>query len=379
MKALAYLVLAVLGVLALASTPRIARACSGCVGDAEVRTIWPHEAADDVSVQAPIVITHVNTSIRDARLEASDGTVVMLVSKGLLYGAEGDCSTREFLAPVQPLAPSTTYTLKVEVNTAQEQTGPLIETRSFTTRADTETPEVEAHEPLKVESFYIEQGPPCEAPKNSAGHDALDVYVTVKSSSRFPTWVRLRTAPHASGLIDYSGGAARLVAFSRDECVTYERIDVRGEVVEQGSLCEPKKCTRSNSLHLGGTCSFYGLDLDPWSREQVWDAVADDSCSAPPSVVRDENDGTLKVRSLQCTPDEEEPDSGGSTSDTDADAGPGDSGSEDAEGQGADDSKPGSGSSCAIGRDRDASWIWLGVAMLGVLHRSRRASAKRRS
>lgn len=355
----ALVVLAISTLVTSVWQPSDAGACS-CLDTPRLHVIWPYADLTDVPRGASVVVSQYQWPDLNAHLEAEGGTVIPLEITRTLEPI-GICSGGQtFLRPTQTLAPNTKYTLRADESNLPSQREPVYEPSSFTTSADDS--EEPPFEPLEFDVFYVDNDAHCDGSQTPGQGclDMADIRVESPSLPRVPHWIRISSSKGESGtVIGENIGDRRtyLAVASHDDCLTYTRYDGHGEPVEEGKVCEHRKCAVSRDI--SGLLSVCGGLT--W-RYEVWEDVAEDSCKKPPRLVANGISWDVVPNDASQPPGDDN--SGGNdVDDDDTESSTG--------GNATADGKKSSGS-CSVGRSSADGPGWLGFVLLGLWLTARR-------
>jgi hypothetical protein len=228
-----------------------------------------------------------------AYLEAADGTSVPLKLRNSLADPFGCVAQMEFWAPESELAPHTAYTIKFHPPEPPVDDPESSYASTLFVTGDADDVELEAS-PISVSTFQIRNSKSCE--DGAACPDFVEVRAGSQKLSGAPTWFIVSSAagrqvgPLGAGAL---GSADRdelapheefrsvVVPLARDECATYQRMDVHGDILEEGELCDYEKCVKGNpeTLDCGGGPGTINIPL-----EEQWEKVGANSCRNPPNA-----------------------------------------------------------------------------------------------
>ncbi len=283
-----------------------------CTCSPETRASWPYEGATDVPLVPSIVVqrTSYPGSPAPAYLEGGGGTTIPLELRNTLEEPYACVARVEFLRPADALAPFTTYTVRFDVSQVPAEAFPdeSYAPSSFTTGG--EGAEDQAPSEISIDLFRITNQARCKASEKcqdlaeaSAGSDIL---------SGSPTWVRLSNGGESvvgplgtgalssdpDGLVPHEEFVhVQLPLAAQDDCVLYERINARGEVIAEREICEYSKCVSAAATFGELGCGEGYPQLGP----ELWESVSDDSCSAPGRATQDPATREWMVEPSECS------------------------------------------------------------------------------
>jgi hypothetical protein len=226
-----------------------------------------------------------------AYLEAADGTSVPLKLRNSLAEPFGCVAQMEFWAPDSELAPHTAYAIKFRP--PQPPVDDLESSYASTLFVTGGADAVELEpSPISVSTFQIRNSKSCE--DKAQCPDFVEVRAGSRELSGSPTWFILSSAagrqigplgPGALGPADPEDLAPHeefrsvIIPLVRGECATYQRMDVHGEILEDGKLCDYEKCVKGNpeAPDCGGGPDKVNVPLDG-----QWDEVGANGCLNPP-------------------------------------------------------------------------------------------------
>jgi hypothetical protein len=246
-----------------------------------------------------------------AYLEAEDGTVVPLELHDTLAEPYSCISQVEFLTPNTALEAFTTYAIKFDVSgVPQAQMSDDYYKTSYFKTGGADAQE-DAPSEISIEVFHVANDAECAADEENDCEDVIEVTAGSSSLSGSPTWLRLSTSKDSvvgplgtgalssdeEGLVPHEEFAHVSLVVSGAECVRYERINARGEVISKGEICEPSKCvsTRARRAELG--CGEGYPQLGP----EVWNDVSEDSCNAPPRATLNKKTHEWEIEAASCS------------------------------------------------------------------------------